>query len=104
MVFRLTFARSIFTRLIVARLIVVHWIEDWLPRAAKICSLPDAAIIRRHVEDVRLPRDARNRDGASTAKWANHAPMKFLVHRRVVLLSSQRDGENKKAERGERNP
>ena len=65
-------------------------IENWIPGAAEVRRLPNPAIVRRHVEDVRLARNTGNRHGTAAAKWADHAPMKFLIHRRVILLGRKR--------------
>src|SRR6266852_648263 len=64
-------------------------VENWIPGAAEVRRLPNSPIVRRHVEDVRLARNTRNRHGAAAAKRADHAPMKFLVHRRVILLGGK---------------
>ena len=67
-------------------------IEDGIPGASVVCRFPDATVVRRHVENIRLPRDARDRHGASATKWADHAPGKLLVHGGVILLRRNRNG------------
>ena len=79
-------------------------IEDRIPGAAGIRRLPNPAVVRRHVEDIRLARNTGNRHGAAAAKRADHAPVKFLVHRRVIRLGGKRERKEQNAERGERNP
>src|SRR5713226_6804577 len=76
--------------------LIVFWlvIEDRIPGAAEVRRLPNPAVIRRHVEDIRLARDALNRDGAAAAKRADQSPVKLLVQRRVIRLGGK--GERKK--------
>src|SRR6202158_2219531 len=61
-------------------------VENWIPGAAEVRRLPNSAIARRHVEDIRLTWNAGDRHGAAAAKRADHAPVKFLIHRWVILL------------------
>ena len=79
-------------------------IEDRIPSAAKVSRLPDSAVVRRHVENVRLSRDASDRHRATAAKGTDRSPVKFLVHRRIVLLAGKRGRENKHASRYEQKP
>ena len=79
-------------------------VEDGIPGTAEVGGLPDAAVVRRHVEDIRLAGNARDRNGAAAAKGADHAPVKFLVHGGVKLLGGKRDGKKQDRERGEQNP
>ena len=64
-------------------------VEDWIPSVAEVGRLPDASVVRRHIEDVRLAGNAGDRNGASAAKWADHAPVEFLIHGRVVGLGGE---------------
>src|SRR5271169_584985 len=79
-------------------------IEDGIPGAAEVRRLPDSAVVRRHVEDIRLAGNTGDRHGASATKRANHAPVKFLIHRRVILLGKKREGKKHNPERGEQSP
>src|SRR6202035_4455723 len=42
-------------------------VKDWLPRAAVVGGLKNAAVHRRHVKDIRLRRNACDRASASAA-------------------------------------
>src|SRR5450631_959623 len=79
-------------------------IEDGIPGAAEVRRFPDSAVIRRHVEDIRLARNAGNRHGAAAAKWSDHPPVKFLVHGRVIGLCGERERKKRNAEHGEQSP
>src|SRR5713226_4290585 len=76
--------------------LIVFWliVENRIPGAAEVRRFPNPAVIRRHVEDIRLARDAGNRNGAAAAKRADQSPVKILVHRRVIRLGGK--GERKK--------
>ena len=79
-------------------------IEDRIPGVAEVRRLPDSAVVRRHVEDIRLAGNSGDRHGAAAAERADHAPVKFLVHRRVILLGGKRERKKQNTERGEQNP
>src|SRR5229473_1347089 len=86
--------------------LIVFWlvIEDRIPGAAEVCRFPNPAVIRRHVEDIRLARDTGNRNGAAAAKRADQSPVKILVHCWVIRLGGKRERKKQHTERGEQNP
>ena len=49
-------------------------VEDRHPDAARVRRLPDAAVVRGDVEDVRVPGDSARGDGAPAAERADHPP------------------------------
>src|SRR5207253_9925732 len=69
-------------------------IEDRPPRAAGVIGLPDAAVDRAGVEDVRLRRHARERARAPAAQRPDHPPRELLVDPRRTVL---RDGDPREA-------
>ena len=79
-------------------------IENRIPGLAEVRRFPNSAVVRRHVEDIRLARNAGNRHRASAAKRADHAPAEFLVHSRVILLGGKRERKEQHTEQGEQNP
>src|SRR5271154_5197888 len=76
-------------------------VEDGIPSVAEVRRLPDSTIIWSHVEDVRLARNAGDRHRAAAAKWTDQAPMKFLIHRRIIGLGGKRGKKWRNAKRGE---
>ena len=78
-------------------------VEDRIPSPAKVVRLPNSAIVRRHIKDIRLPRNSRNSHRASAAKRPNRTPVQFLVHCRVVLLGEKRARQKQHAEKGRQN-
>ena len=50
-------------------------IEDRLPGPPEVVGLPDSAVHRADVEDVRLAGNARDGARAATAKWTDVAPL-----------------------------
>ena len=62
-----------------ARLLV----EDWIPGAAVVRGLPDAAVHHPHIEHVWLRRYSGRGLGPSAAEWADHPPARSLDRRGV---------------------
>src|SRR5215469_10601825 len=71
-------------------------IEDRSPRVAEVGGFPYAPVIRRHVENVLLPRDASDGNSSSAAKWADHPPAQTLIERRVEGLGEKNGGSGEK--------
>ena len=67
-------------------------IEDRRPRAAGILALPNSAVDGSDIEEVRLIRDAVERDGASAAHRTDETPVHRLIERRrdAALRSNAR--------------
>jgi hypothetical protein len=65
-------------------------VEDWLPRAAGIGSLPDAAIADADVEGVGLARHAGHRLRPSAAVRADRAPAHLGEEIRIDLRRLRR--------------
>ena len=78
-------------------------VKDGLPGPAKVIGLPNAAIHRSHVEDIRLARHARDRTRAATTKRADISPLHVGENAGVDLLGLGRkngaEGENQNKER-----
>src|SRR5205823_6016074 len=49
-------------------------VKDWLPRSAVVGGLKNAAVHRRHVEDIRLRRNTRDRASAPAAMRSDVPP------------------------------
>src|SRR6266404_3854023 len=79
-------------------------VEGRVPSASVVSRLPHAAIVGRHIEDIRLAGNSGNSHCPSGSEWADHAPVQFLVKCRVDLLGGKRNGKKQKAKGGERNP
>src|SRR5579862_10032031 len=54
-------------------------IKDRIPGTAVVVGLPDSAIDRADVKDARLHGNACRSACATAAKWADHAPLEFLI-------------------------
>src|SRR6476661_2179129 len=61
-------------------------IKNWLPGMSKIRGLPDAAVHRSHVENVRLVRHTSDSDSPSAAEGADTAPAHLRKKLLVILL------------------
>ncbi len=75
-------------------------VEDRRPHASRVRRLPDPAVVRGGVEDVRVAGDAACRDGAPAAKRADHSPAHLREQRLGKRLRGRGAGEKKK--RGKR--
>src|SRR5437868_3051787 len=62
-------------------------VEDWIPRASEVVSLPNAAVVRRHEEDVRLIGNSGDGDRASSTERSKAAPAQRVRRGGGCLLS-----------------
>ncbi|PYX98696.1 MAG: hypothetical protein DMG64_21055 [Acidobacteria bacterium] len=62
-------------------------IEDWIPSDTTVSCLPNPTTNGAEVIDVRIARNARDGDGASTTKRTDQPPMKPLIELGIELLT-----------------
>src|SRR5213080_2018612 len=74
-------------------------IKHGIPSAPIVRCSPDAAVIRRHKEDIRLRLYPRDSHAAPAAKWADQSPAQFLIKLGIELLGGGKSCGN----RNERN-
>src|SRR5579859_5838049 len=54
-------------------------VENWVPGAAVVVRFPDAAVYLAHIKHIGLAGNTGGRASATAPKWADHAPVQFLV-------------------------
>jgi hypothetical protein len=52
-----------------------------------VAAPPHTSVIRGHVKEIGLSRNAADRDGATAAKRTDHPPLQFAIKLWVKLLS-----------------
>src|SRR5207302_9311964 len=77
-------------------------IKNGIPSAPIVRCSPDAAVIRRHKEDIRLRLYPRDSHAAPAAKWADQSPAQFLIKLGIELLGGGKSCGNRN-ERNNRN-
>ena len=69
-------------------------VKDWLPRSAVVGGLKNAAVHRRHVEDIRLRRNTRDRASAPAAMRSDVPPAQNGIEiSRIRLRDSASDDQ-----------